>query len=463
MLDRAFRLSENGTTVRTELLGGSVTFLTMSYIIFVQPAVLTGQAFGTETGIDFDAVMAATCLSAALATALMALYARYPIAQAPGMGQNFFFVLSVVPAATAAGFADAWQVALGSVFLAGVIFLVISVLGLQEQVFAAVSPSMKSAIAVGIGLLIAVLGLQNSSLVLVDKTLSMNPDFRSPDLIVFFVGLALTASLHVRGVRGSIFWGILATLLVALGLRLLLDEGAAPQSMLMTRFEVAERIVTAPPSLEPTFLKMDLAGALSVGMLPFILIFLIMDFFDTMGTLVGVGERAGFIKDNRLPRAGRAMQSDAVGTLAGACLGTSTVTSFIESAAGIQQGARTGLAGVATAVFFLIALFFSPVVAMVGSYPPITAPALVIVGSLMIQSVRNVEWTDFTEALPAFLTILGIPATSSVADGLSLGLISYPLLKVAAGRAGEVHWLMYLTAGLLALYFVFVRAAVAGV
>ncbi|MDB6067499.1 MAG: family permease [Pedosphaera sp.] len=468
MLERFFRLSENGTTVRTELLAGVTTFLTMAYIIVVQPAVLSGAMFGVKTGMDFGAVTTATCLSAALATAIMALYARYPIAQAPGMGQNFFFVFSAVPAAMAAGFANGWEVALGTVFVSGVLFLILSLLGLREMIFDAVSPSLKNGIAVGIGLFIAFIGLQNTGLILKDPgtAVKMNAHFGSPDLLVFFFGLLLMAVLHVRRVRGSILWGIAGATLLAMALKLVLPHlpagmGASKvvtESMLNKRFEFAKGIVASPPSLEPTFLKMDLRGALSATMWPFIFVFLFMLVFDAIGTLIGVSEQAGFIKDNKLPRAKQAMLSDAVGTVAGAALGTSTVTSFIESAAGVEQGGRTGLTGLATAALFLLALFFSPLIAMIGSYPPITAPALVVVGAMMCQNVSKIDWKDFSESVPSFLTMVGIPLSYSIADGLALGLISYPIIKLFSGRGGEVRWLGYLLAAVLVAYFVFVRS-----
>jgi AGZA family xanthine/uracil permease-like MFS transporter len=228
--------------------------------------------------------------------------------------------------------------------------------------------------------------------------------------------------------------------------------------MLMQRFEFATRLVSAPPSLAPTFLKMDLIHALSPAMLPFVFVFLFMLTFDAIGTLIGVCEQAGFMRDNKLPRAKQAMVSDAVGTVAGAGLGTSTVTSFIESAAGVEQGGRTGLTGLVVAALFLLALFFSPLIAMVGSYPPITAPALVMVGAMMIRNVTKIDWNDATESVPAFLTMIGIPLSYSIADGLALGFISYPVIKLLSGRGREVGWLTYLLAVVLVLYFIFVRS-----
>ena len=468
MLERFFRLCDHGTTVRTELMAGVTTFLTMSYIIFVQPAVLSGVMFGQPTGMDFGAVTTATCLAAALASAIMGLYARYPIAQAPGMGENFFFVFTAIPVAAAAGAAVPWAAALGAVFVSGVLFLLVSLVGAREAVMNAISPSMRHAIAGGIGLFIAFIGLQNAGLIVKDPgtAVRLNPHFASPDLVVFFVGLLVAGGLHARRVRGSILWGILAGGALAAAMKLLLplagpEIAGAPlvaQSGLVTRFEIAEQLVAPPPSLEPTLFQMDLRGALSLAMMPIVAIFLFMVFFDTVGTLVGVAQQAGLMRDDRLPRARQAFVSDAVGTVAGACLGTSTVTSYIESATGVEQGGRTGLTAVTVAGLFLLALFFTPVVEMLGGYAPVTAPALVLVGGMMLRNVRHIDWDDYTELLPAFLVLLGIPLSYSIADGLALGFIAYPLLKLLAGRAGEVRRVAWLVAALLLGYFVFVRS-----
>jgi adenine/guanine/hypoxanthine permease len=463
MLERFFKLSENQTTARIELLAGVTTFLTMAYIIVVQPAVLSGAMFGIKTGMDFGAVMTATCLSAALATALMALLARYPIAQAPGMGTNFFFIFSTIPAAKAAGFVDGWQVALGVVFISGVLFLILSLVGLREMIFNAISPSMKCATAAGIGLFIAFIGLQNTGLIVKDpvSAVKLNAHFNSPDLIVFFVGLLTSAVLHAKKIRGSILWGIVAATLLTAALKLILANSASPlvaKSMLATQFTFAKGIVAAPPPISPTFLQMDIVHALSPAMLPFVFVFFFVLTFDAIGTLIAICEQAGFVRDNKLPRAKQAMVSDAVGTVAGAALGTSTVTSFIESAAGVEQGGRTGLTGIVVAILFLASLFFSPLIAMVGSYPPITAPALVIVGSIMLQQLAKIDWKDFTETIPAFLTLIGIPLSYSIADGLALGFISYPLIKLFSGRGREANWLTYVLAAVLVFYFAFVRS-----
>jgi AGZA family xanthine/uracil permease-like MFS transporter len=338
------------------------------------------------------------------------------------------------------------------------------------MIFNTLSPSLKSGIAAGIGLFIAFIGLQNASLVLKDPGtgVKLNPHFASPDLVVFFVGLLLTAILYARKVRGAILWGIVGATSLAVILKLVVAHAPAAvpmaadvaNSMLVKQFKFADHVVAMPPSLAPTFMQMDVVHAVSPKMLPFVFVFLFMLVFDTIGSLVGVCEQAGFIKDNKLPRARQAMLSDAAGTIAGAALGTSTVTSFIESAAGVEQGGRTGLTGIVVACLFLLALFFSPIIAMIGSYPPITAPALVIVGAMMIRNVAGVAWDDYSESIPAFLTFIGVPLSFSIADGLALGFISYPIIKAFSGRGREVGWLTYLLAAILVLYFIFVRSRI---
>ena len=469
MIQQHFRLSEHGTTVRTELVAGATTFLTMAYIIFVQPAVLSGSMFDTVTGMDFGAVTTATCLAAALATAIMGLVARYPVALAPGMGQNFFFVFTALPVAAATGVAEPWTAALGAVFVAGVLFLIMSLLGVRERLMNAVSLNLKLGIAVGIGLFIAFIGLRNAQLVLVDPgtAVKMNPALVSPDVLVFLIGLVTGAALHARRVPGSILWGIVCSFAAAAIFKMtipifpaLARSPVVQESLLMTRFVAAGGVVAWPPSIAPTFLQMDVLAALSMTMIPIVIMFLFMDVFDTMGTLIGVGQQAGLMKDGKLPRAERAMLSDAVGTVAGAALGTSTVTSYIESAAGVEQGGRTGLTALTVAALFLVALFFYPIVAMVGSYPPITAPALVLVGAMMVRNVVHIDWTDFTEGIPAFLTVVGIPFFYSIADGMALGLMTYPVVKGLGGKANEVRAGSWFLAGLLLVYFVAVRSRV---
>lgn len=469
MADGGDRTAMAGVEARTEVLAGVTTFLTMSYIIFVQPAVLSGRMTGADTGMDFGAVTVATCLAAAVATAIMGLYANYPIALAPGMGQNFFFVLTAIPVAAAAGAQVPWQAALGAVFLAGVIFLAISLLGIREKIIDAVSPDLKVGIAVGIGLFIALIGLRNAQVVLTDPGtgVRMNPRMISPDVVVFLMGFLTAAVLQARKVRGAVLFGILTSLGTALLIRgavtvlpAVRDTALVGESLLVTQFQPATGVVALPPSLSPTLFRLDLTHALSAAMLPIVAMFLFMDVFDTMGTLIGVGDRAGLLRDGKLVRGERAMLADAVGTVAGAAMGTSTVTSYIESAAGVEQGGRTGLTALTVAGLFLLAPFFYPVIAMVGSYPPVTAPALVLVGSMMASNVARIRWNDATEAIPAFLTIIGIPFFSSIADGIALGLITYPIVKSASGRAREVEWSMWIVAIVLILYFVFVRSRI---
>ncbi len=366
LLERWFRLSENGTTVRREVLGGATTFMTMSYIIFVQPAVL-GAA-----GMDKGAVMVATCLASALATLLTGLLARYPIAQAPAMGHNIFFAVVVCGA-----MGYTWQVALGANFISGLIFVILALLGIWGKVVAAVPDGLKYGIAVGIGLLIALVGLEYGGVVVGQPGVLVGlGDLGSRPVLLVLFGLALTAVLLVLRFRGAILVGILATALAGLPLGIVKFHG-----------------ITAPvPSLAPTFLKLDVAGAFRSGLISVVFVFFLLDVFDAIGTLIGVGSAGGFLRDGRLPRADKAMLADAAGTVGGVLLGTSTVSSYIESVTGIAQGARTGLANVVTSALFLGALFFSPIAQMISgevaaggmTLRPVIAPALIIAGSMLI-------------------------------------------------------------------------------
>ncbi len=444
MLNRIFRLAENNTTVRVEIIAGITTFLTMAYIIFVNPAVLATDFAGEPTGLDPQAVMLATCIAAAVATIIMGLYARYPIAQAPGMGNNHFFV-TVVMGLTALGITNAWEVALGIVFISGFTFLLLSVLRVRQAVIDALSPSLRSGISVGIGLFITFIGLRNGQIVIGEPgtLVGLNADLFASGPGVFMIGLLVISVLHARRIIGSILIGVLV---------------AAATAWFLGEVETPSAIFGVPQIENPAIGRMDLRTALTLACVPFIIMFVFTDMFDTVGTLVGVTERAGFMKDGRLPRANRALVSDAIGTMVGATLGTSTVTSYIESAAGVEQGGRTGLTGVVVAVLFLLALFMSPLIALVASFPPITAPALVVVGVFMAQNVKRVAWDDITESLPAFLIMLGIPLTYSIADGLAIGFVVYPVLKLLSGRGGEVKLLMYILAAVMLAYFIFVRA-----
>jgi len=437
MLERLFRLREAGTTVRTEVGAGLTTFITMSYIIFLQPAVLSTDFAGNPTGLSADAVMLATCLSAFIATMIMGLWANYPFAQAPGMGENYFFV-TVIMGVAAMGVTDAWRVAMGIVFISGVLFLLLNLLRVREAVINAIPSGLKSGIAAGIGLFIALIGLQNAGLVSASPAtgLMMTHDLVSVDVGVFLFGLLLTGVLMALRVRGAVLWALLAATVASLVLGTVAFDG----------------IFGLPK--DHAFLGFDLVGALDLRFLPFIVIFLFMDMFDTVGTLVGVGQQGGFMRDNKLPRADRALMADAVGTVAGACLGTSTVTTYAESAVGVEQGGRTGLTSVTTGMLFLLALFFTPLAAMVGTYPPITAPALVVVGAMMIRGVTGVNWTEPAEGISAFLILAGIPFCFSISDGLAMGFVAYPLIMLLSGQGRKVSPLLYLVALLFILRYV---------
>ena len=432
VLERLFHLRERGTTVPAELRGGAVTFATMSYIILVQPALLSQAA-----GMDFGAVMTATCVSAALATLVMGLWANYPIAEAPLMGENFFFAISVVSLMKVP-----WTTALGIVFISGVLFLGLTLLRVREMVLDAVPASLKAAIAAGIGIFIAFIGLTQAGIVAKSPAPGAYVqigDLGSPVALVALAGLAVTAVLFARGVRGGILIGLAFTTVLAIAAGLVRPSG----------------VVALPPSLAPTLFKMDVGAAWRH--VDLILVFLIMLVFDTVGTLIGVSEQAGLTVNGRLPRADRAMLADAVGTLAGAALGTSTVSSYIESASGVAEGARTGLANMLTAGLFLAALFFAPVVAMVGGgvsvaglyYYPITAPVVILVGSLMMAQAQRIAWQDPTEAIPAFVTLTLIPFTFNIAHGVAGGIVFHVLVKAGAGRRREVSWLMWVLAAVL--------------
>ncbi|UCC40567.1 MAG: NCS2 family permease [Candidatus Aminicenantes bacterium] len=425
-LNRTFKLEENKTTVRIEMVGGATTFMTMSYIIFVQPAVMA------IAGMDKGAVMFATCISSAVATLLMGLLAKYPIALAPAMAHNVFFAVTVCGV-----MGYSWQIALGAVFISGTIFLILSALKVWGSLVAAVPDCLKHSIAVGIGLFIALIGLEYGGLIVDTPGVFIGlGDLTSRPVVLVLFGLVLTSVLMVLRVRGAVLIGILATAILGIPLGIVKYQG----------------VLAVPPSVAPTLFQLDILGAIKTGLITVIFVFFFLDLFDTVGTLIGVSEPAGFLKGGRLPRANQAMFSDAIGTVGGALLGTSTVTSYIESATGIAQGARTGLANVFTSFLFLIALFFSPLAEMIGgeyvfngqTLRPVIAPPLIIVGYLMMKCVTRINWEDLTDAIPAFLTIIFIPLTLSITEGIAFGFISYSLLKLVAGRGKEVHWIIYL-------------------
>ncbi|MDD8021039.1 MAG: NCS2 family permease [Acidobacteriota bacterium] len=429
--ERTFHLLENQTDFKTEFLGGLTTFMTMSYIIFVQPAILG------ETGMNTGAVMVATCLASALATLLTGLLSNYPIAQAPAMGHNVFFAVTVCGL-----MGYSWQVALGANFISGCIFTFLALIGVAGKLVDIVPESLKQAIAAGIGLLIALVGLEYAGIIVATPGVFIGlGHLGSRPVIVALFGLVIIAILMTRRIPGALLWGILSSALFGLALGVVKFHG----------------VFSAPPSLSPTLLKLDISSALKGGLIPIIFVFFFLDVFDTVGTLVGVCSPAGFFKNKKLPRANQSMLADAIGTVTGTLLGTSTVGSYVESSTGIAQGARTGLANVFTSLFFLAALFFSPLAEMIGgSYVdngqvlrPVIAPALIIVGFMMMKAVTRIDWQDVTEAIPAFLALVVTPLSVSITDGLAFGFISYSLLKVFKGEGRKVHWLVYIISLLL--------------
>jgi AGZA family xanthine/uracil permease-like MFS transporter len=449
-LERRFGLQAAETTLRRELVAGATTFLTMSYILLVNPVVL-----GT-TGMDRGAVMVATAVTAGVCSVLIGLLANYPIAGAPGMGHNAFFAFTVCGA-----LGYSWQQALAAVFVSGVLFILLATVGFREAIVAAMPAGLKHAIAAGIGLLITLLGLEWGGVVRASAaTLVQLGDLASPAVAVSGVGFAVMVVLAARGIRGAIPIGLLAALATASQLGI---------ARLQSPF-------AAPPSLGPTFLQMDFSAlwGSSVGFLTVVFVFFLTDVFDTVGTLVGVGAQAGLLRAGRLPRAERALLGDAVATALGGALGTSTVTAYVESATGVAAGGRTGLTAVTAGVLMLGGLFLHPLVQTVSApveavwevgpgarvtfvQYPIVAPALVLVGAFMLSAVRHVPWDDLTEAIPAFLTLVLIPLTFSITDGIAFGFIGHVVLKALTGRAREVHAVV----ALLGLLFV-LRYAVLG-
>lgn len=427
MIERYFRLHENHTTIRAEFLGGLTTFITMAYIVVVNPQILS------KAGMPVEGVVFATCIASAAATLVMGLYANYPIALAPGMSLNAYFTYSVC-----LGMHIPWRTALGVIFLSGVFFLILTVTRIREQIVNGIPECLKHSTAGGIGIFIAFVGLRNANLVVANPATFVSlGSFANREAQLAVIGLAIILILMARKITGSILIGVLATTLFGI----LRGMASWPSS------------IFSLPHPSSTWLQLDLRGALHLGLLEIVFIFLFVDLFDNVGTLVGVCEQGGFVKDGKIPRVGRALISDAVGTVFGALTGTSTVTSYIESAAGVAAGARTGLSNVFVAGLFLLAAFFAPFAAAIPGYA--TAPALIIVGALMTESIGRVRWADFTEAIPAFITLLATPLTFSIATGLGMGLISYTLVKVAAGKSKEVSPVIWILTALFILRYAY--------
>ena len=430
LIERFFRLKENQTSVRAEFLGGLTTFITMAYIIVVNPQILS------KAGMPVEGVVFATCLASAVATLVMGLYANYPIALAPGMSLNAYFTYSVC-----LGMHVPWQTALGVIFLSGVFFLILTVSRVREQIVNGIPECLKHSTAGGIGMFIAFVGLRNANLVVANPATFVSlGSLANREAQLACMGLAIILILMTRKITGAILIGVLVTTVIGI----LRGMASWPTSIL------------SMPHPSATWLKLDLRGALHLGLLEIIFIFLFVDLFDNVGTLVGVCEQGGFVKNGKIPRVGRALVSDAVGTIFGALTGTSTVTSYIESAAGVAAGAKTGLSNVFVAALFLLAAFFAPLAAAIPGYA--TAPALIVVGALMTESIGRVAWSDFTEAIPAFVTLLATPLTFSIATGLSLGLISYTLVKVAAGKFREVSPVIWILTLLFILRYAYLAA-----
>ncbi len=433
-MESFFRLKEHGTNVRTEILAGITTFMTMAYILAVNPSILSA------TGMDAGGIFTATVLSSLIATLIMALYAKYPFALAPGMGLNAFFAFYVV----LGPLGKSWQFALTAVLIEGIIFILLSLVKAREAIFDSIPMNLKHAVSVGIGLFIAFIGLSGAGVVVPgDGTIVSLGNVVSAPVLVVIIGIIITGFLLAKKVNGAILIGIIATTIIGIPFGVtIIPEGF--------------RILSLPPSVKDVAFKfVGFKEIFSWEMLMVVFTFLFVDIFDTVGTLAGVSSKAGMLDENgKLPRVGKALMADAVGTVVGACLGTSTVTTYVESSAGVAEGGRTGLTSLATAGMFALALFFAPLFTMIPSAA--TAPALVIVGLFMMGPITKIDFTDYTEAIPAFLTIIIMPFAYSIADGIVFGMLSYVLLKLLTGRTKEVSKVMWLLAVLFVLKFIFI-------
>lgn len=439
LLERVFKLRENNTTVRTELLAGFTTFLTMCYIVIVNPSILS------ITGMDFGAVFVATCISAAIGCLIMGALANYPIALAPGMGLNAYFTFSVVQ-----GMGVSWQIALAAVFMSGIIFIVFSFFKVRELLVNALPMSLKMAIAAGIGMFLALIALKGSGIIIGSEATLVkmgniyveNNGVKTPNwsVLLALLGFVLTIALDYFRVRGAIILSIFAITAIALALGLTEFHG----------------VVDAVPSIAPTFMQMDFNGLFNGSMIAVIFVFFLVDLFDSTGTLVGVSHRAGLLQDGKLPRLKKALFADSTAIVAGAALGTSSTTPYIESASGVAAGGRTGLTAVTVGVLMLACLWFSPLAKSVPAFA--TAPALLYIGVQMMRSATEIEWGDITEAAPAFLTIAFMPFTYSIADGIAMGFISYAVIKLVCGKAKDVPVMVWIVAVAWAAKFWFLGA-----
>ncbi len=427
MLERIFHLSENKANVRQELLAGLTTFMTMAYVVVVNPRILS------EAGMPVEGVLFATCISAAISTLIMGLWANYPIALAPGMSLNAYFTYSIV-----LGRGVPWQTALGVVFLSGVLFLALTLTNVREQIVNGIPDCLKHGTAAGIGLFIAFIGFRNANIIVANSSTFVTLGKLSDrEVILALLGVLLIAILIARRIGSAILIGIIAITLAGIPL----GVSHWPQHFFSW------------PHPSGTFLKLDLRSAMKLGLGELVFVFFFVDLFDNVGTLVGVCEQGGFLRDGKLPRASRALLADACGTIIGALTGTSTVTSYVESAAGVAAGARTGLGNLVIAALFFAAMFCAPIVAAIPSYA--TAPALILVGALMCGAVARVKWEDFTDAVPAFLTVIATPLTFSIATGLSMGMLSFTFIKLFTGRHREISPLIWVLSALFLLRYIF--------
>jgi len=420
MLEKIFKLSQHGTDVRTELLAGLTTFLTMVYIIFVNPSILG------DAGMPKESVFVATCLVAALGTAVMGLYANYPIAMAPGMGLNAYFAYAVV-----LGMGITWQAALGAVFISGCLFIVVTLLGLRGMIVNGIPKSMRVAITVGLGMFLALIALKNAGIVVANEaTLLKAGDLHQPAAIMAVVGFLAIVALDRLRVKGAILIGIVLVTVLSF----------------FFGGNVYKGVFSAPPSIDPTLFQLDIPGALSAGILNVVLVFFLVELFDATGTLMGVARRAGLLVEGKMERLNKALLADSGAIVAGSILGTSSTTAYLESASGVQAGGRTGLTALAVAALFLACLFIAPLAGVVPAYA--TAPALLFVACLMLSDLGDVDWGDSTESIPAAVTALGMPFTFSIAEGIAFGFITYGALKLLTGRAREVAPVVWVIAAL---------------
>lgn len=426
MLEKIFKLKENNTTIQTEITAGLTTFLTMAYIIIVNPAILSGA------GVPFEQVFMATVISAVIGTLMMGLFANYPIAIAPGMGLNAYFATVVATQGLS------YQTVFGAILVAGILFLILSLTTFRETLITKIPDSLKYGITAGIGLFIAFVGLKNAGLIVPNEAnITGLGDLTDPMVMLTVIGLLLTLILYVLNIKGALFWGMVATGIIAYFTGQIQFDG----------------VVSTPPA--PVFFDLDIAGVFTHGLYTVVIAFLLVTLFDTTGTIIGVAEQGGFMKNGKLPRSKQAFLADATATTAGAMFGTSPSTAYIESVSGVAAGGRTGLTTVVVSILFALSIFFTPIISVVAGVPAITSPILIIVGSFMMQGLAKVDWKSFDEAFPAFITMLAMPFTASIATGIAVGFITYPLLKVVRGKGKEVHWLIYLFAVIFLIQMVF--------